>query len=152
MLGSNQQSKAVCGTCITVAPMPTQLARATASASKLFWSLPSFPCCNHISTSPDIFRGCSSSVLVCGTSQVVLVVKNRPTSAGDIREKGSIPGQGRSPWEVHGNWLQCSCLEKPTDRGAWQATVHRVTKSQTRLKRLQAAFRFVLHAAMEDFI
>ena len=43
---------------------------------------------------------------------------------------------GRSPGEGHGNPLQCSCLENPMDQGAWQATVHRVAKSQTRLKPL----------------
>ena len=43
---------------------------------------------------------------------------------------------GRSPGEGHGNPLQYSCLENPMDRGAWWATVHGVTKSQTRLKRL----------------
>ena len=53
-----------------------------------------------------------------------------------IRDAGSIPGLGRSPGGVHGNALQYSCLENPTDRGASRATVHRVTKSQTRLKRL----------------
>ena len=47
------------------------------------------------------------------------------------REPGSIPGSGISPGEGNGNPLQYSCLENPTDGGAWQATVHRVTKSQT---------------------
>ena len=51
-------------------------------------------------------------------------------SAGDL---GSIPGSGRSPGEGNGNPLQHSCLENPMDRGAWWATVHGVTKSQTRL-------------------
>ena len=59
-------------------------------------------------------------------SQVMLVVKNPPASAGDIRAVGSIPGSGRS-W--HGNPLQYSCLENP--RGAWRATVQRVAKSRT---------------------
>ena len=66
-------------------------------------------------------------------SQVVLVVKNLPDNAGDIRDPGSIPGLGRSPGEVHGN-PQYSCLENPVDRGAWQATVHRATQSWTWLK------------------
>ena len=68
--------------------------------------------------------------------QVALVVKNPPASAEDMREAGSIPGSGRSPGGGHGNPLQYSCLENPTDRGAWRAIVHGVTKSQTRLKRL----------------
>ena len=46
-------------------------------------------------------------------------------NAGDL---GSIPGSGRSPGEGHGNPLQDSCLENPTDRGAWWATVHRVAR------------------------
>ena len=49
---------------------------------------------------------------------------------------GSIPGSGRSLGGGHGNPLQYSCLENPTDSGAWRATVHRVTMSQTRLKQL----------------
>ena len=49
---------------------------------------------------------------------------------------GSIPGLGRSPGGGNGNPLQHSCLENPTDRAAWQATVHGVTKSQTRLSDL----------------
>ena len=49
-------------------------------------------------------------------------------SAGDL---GSIPGSGRSPGEGNGNPLQYSGLENPMDRGAWQATVHGVTKSWT---------------------
>ena len=64
------------------------------------------------------------------------VVKNSPAKAGDIRDAGSIPGLQRCPGRGHGNPLQCSCLENPTDRGAWPATVHRVAKSQTRLKQL----------------
>ena len=67
-------------------------------------------------------------------SQVALVVKNLPTSAGDIRDLGLISGLGRSPGEGHGNPLQYSGLENSTDRGAWQATVRGVTKSQTWLK------------------
>ena len=48
-------------------------------------------------------------------------------------DPGSIPGSGRSPGEGNGNPLKYSCLENPMDRGAWQATVHGVTKSWTRL-------------------
>ena len=53
------------------------------------------------------------------------VVKNLPAKAGNL---GSIPGSGRSPGEGNGNPLQCSCLENPTDRGAWQAPVCGVDK------------------------
>ena len=65
---------------------------------------------------------------------VVLVVKNLPVNAGDIRGAASIPGSGRSPGGGHGNPLQYSCLENPMDRGTWRATILRITKSQTRLK------------------
>ena len=60
--------------------------------------------------------------------KVVLVVKNLPANAGDVRDAGSIPGSGRSPREGNGNPLQCSCLGNPTDRGAWQAILHGVTR------------------------
>ena len=65
------------------------------------------------------------------------MVKNQPANAGDVRDAGSIPGSGRSPGGGHGNPLQCSCPENPTDRGAWRATVHGVTQSGARLKRLK---------------
>ena len=69
------------------------------------------------------------------TSQVALVVKNLPASAGDTREVDSFPGSGRAPEEGNGNSLQYSCLENPMDREAWQATAHRIAKSQTKLKK-----------------
>ena len=62
-------------------------------------------------------------------SQGELVVKNPLANAGDPRDTGSIPGSGRSPGGGHGNPLEYSCLDNPMDRGAWQATVHGVTKS-----------------------
>ena len=71
-----------------------------------------------------------------GASQVALVVKNPSANAGDLRDAGSYPGSGRSPGGGHGNPLQYSCLENPMGRGAWWATIHRITKSQTRLKQL----------------
>ena len=61
---------------------------------------------------------------------VVLVVKNPVANAEDA---GSIPGWGRSPGRGNGSPLQYSCLENPMDRGAWQAAVHEVAKSPTRL-------------------
>ena len=67
---------------------------------------------------------------------MVLVVKNLPTSTGDARDVGSIPRWGRCPGEGNDNPLQNSCLENPMDRGACGATVHGVSKSRTRLKRL----------------
>ena len=68
--------------------------------------------------------------VICGASQVVLVVKKLPANAGDTGDAGSIPGSGRSPGGWHGNPLQYSCLET-MDRGAWWAIVARVAKSQT---------------------
>ena len=57
-------------------------------------------------------------------------------SACNARDRGDvclIAGWGRSPGGGHGNPLQYSWLENPMDRGAWQATVHRVAKSQPQL-------------------
>ena len=72
--------------------------------------------------------------------KVVLVVKSLPANAGDIRDVDSSLGWGDleegmiHPGVGNGNPLQYSCLENPKDRGAWWATVHGVTKSQTRPK------------------
>ena len=64
---------------------------------------------------------------------MALMVKNVSANAGDARDVGLIPGSGRSTGGGHGDPLQYSCLENPVDRGAWQATVHEITKSRTRL-------------------
>ena len=64
---------------------------------------------------------------------MVLGVKNLPANAGDVRDVGSIPRLGKSPGGENGNPLQYPCLENPMERGAWQDTVHGVTKSQTQL-------------------
>ena len=66
-----------------------------------------------------------------GSSQVVLVVKNPPENARLQRRVFKIHGSGRSPKGGHGNPLQYSCLENPMDRGAWRATVHGVSESDT---------------------
>ena len=66
---------------------------------------------------------------------MVLVLKNPPANTGDVKDASSIPGS-ESLQEGNGNPLQDSCLENPVDRGAWQATVHRVTKSWPGLKQL----------------
>ena len=58
-------------------------------------------------------------------------VKNPPSNAGDVRDIDLIPRSGRSPGGGYGNPIQYSCLEDPTGRGAWWATVHRVAKSRT---------------------
>ena len=49
------------------------------------------------------------------------MVKNPPANTGDLRDVSLIPGLGRYPGEGHGNPLKYSCLENPTDRGAWWA-------------------------------
>ena len=54
-------------------------------------------------------------------------------SACSVRDPSSIPGSGRYPGEGNGNTLQYSCLENPMDGGTWQATVHGVSMSRTRL-------------------
>ena len=68
-----------------------------------------------------------------GASQVALVVKNLPASAGDPGDLGSVSGSGRSPGGGNDNPLQYSRLEYPMDRGAWWATVHGVAKGQIQL-------------------
>ena len=92
---------------------------------------------------PNFFKNTSNDTsIICKwlwsnrASQVVAVVKNPPANAGDVREVGSVRRSGRSPGEGNGSPLQYSCLENPMDRGAWRATAHGITKSQTQLKRL----------------
>ena len=75
-------------------------------------------------------------------------------NAGGVGDAGSIPGLGRFPEEGHGNPLQYSSLEIPLDRGAWWATVHKVTKSWTRLKRLSThtgTFVYIFSLQIEPF-
>ena len=62
--------------------------------------------------------------------------KESTCNAQDAGDMGSIPGLGTSPGGRQGNPLQNSCLENHTHKGAWRATVHGVTNSRTRLKRL----------------
>ena len=67
-------------------------------------------------------------------SGYLTVIRFPFASACNAEDLGSVPGSGRSPGEGHGNLLQYSGLENPMDRGAWRATVHRVTKSWTQLR------------------
>ena len=62
------------------------------------------------------------------------MVKNPTANAGDIRDTSLIPGLGRSPGGGNNNPLQYSCLENPMDKGAWQATVHEITKHNSATK------------------
>ena len=64
-----------------------------------------------------------------GVSQVVLVVKNPPASAENLRDLDSVLGLRRSPGGGHDNPLQYSCLENSMDRGVWQAIVYGVAES-----------------------
>ena len=64
---------------------------------------------------------CGKLILLCSAN------------SGDTGDMGLIPRSGRSPGEGNGNPLQYSCLENPRDRGAWWGTIHKVTKSWTRL-------------------
>ena len=82
---------------------------------------------------------------VSWASHVALVVKNPPANAGNGGVTGSIPGSIRVPGGGHGNSLQYCCLQNPTDRGALWATVHRVAKTQTRLKQLSTHACMVFH-------
>ena len=74
--------------------------------------------------------GFTSVMVLYGRFPSGSVVENPTNDAEDV---GLIPGLGRSPGEGNGKPLLYSCLEIPMDRGAWRATVHGVTKSQTRL-------------------
>ena len=73
-------------------------------------------------------------ISLSSASQVALVIKSPSANAGDVRDVGSVSGLGRSPGGGNGNPLQCSFLEKLHGQGTWWSTVHRVAKSQTRLK------------------
>ena len=59
---------------------------------------------------------------------MALGIKNPHVNAGEAKDVGLIPGLGRSPGEGNGNPLQYSCLGNSIDRGAWQVTVHGVSK------------------------
>ena len=71
------------------------------------------------------------------------MVKYSPATTRDVRDVGSTPGLRKSPGGGHGNPLQCSCLENPMDRGAWEAPVHRAAKSRTQLNRLSTQHTWI---------
>ena len=85
------------------------------------------PMHNH---KPHHKREIKLTVKVWALATVAQTAKNLPANAGN---RDSSPGSARSPGEGNGYPIQYSCLENPTDRGAWRATVHGVAKSQTRL-------------------
>ena len=76
------------------------------------------------------------------------MVNYTPTNPGYARDVGSIPGLGRSPGEGNGHPLQHSCLEKPIDRGAWQAIVHGVAKRWTQTEQLTLSLSFHFHLSI----
>ena len=67
------------------------------------------------------------------------MVENPPASAEDVKDVGSITELGRFSGGAPSNPLQLSCLGIPMDRGAWQATVHRVEKSQIQLSSMHSS-------------
>ena len=73
---------------------------------------------------------------------MLLVVKNPPASAGDIRDMGSLTGSGGSPGEGH-------CLQNPKDRGAWRATVHSTAQSRIRLRQFSMHANTHVHIPIE---
>ena len=83
----------------------------------------------HLGNAHDIHRELLLSVTFKVNTSLAFpggsVIKNPPANAGNM---GSIPGSGRSHGEVNDNLLQRSCLGNPMDRGAWQVTVHGVTR------------------------
>ena len=80
--------------------------------------------------------------VILWASQLALVVRHSPASAEDLREASSIPELRRSPGGRHDNSLQY-CLKNPKDRGAWQASVHRVAK---RSDTTEAAYHTTQHS------
>ena len=106
--------------------------------TNIFWVLSSQEITQKVTweTTP-IYNKRTTTPLPINSKVPSYVVKNPPANAGDARNTrhiGLTPGLGRSPGEGHGNPLQYSCLENSMDRGAWQAIVHRVTKSWIWLK------------------
>ena len=89
------------------------------------WDLPDVLL--HFCTAKRFFTAEPSWVLVFPGGSV------GKRSACNAGKQGSLPGWDRSPGEGNGSPLQYSCLENSMDRGAWWATAHGVTKSQTRL-------------------
>ena len=75
------------------------------------------------------------NIHLSGASQVTAVVKNPPANAGNVRDIGLIPRSGRSPGGGNDN-LTVVFMPGESHRGPWRATIHRVSKSRTRLKEL----------------
>ena len=105
-----------------------------------------YACCSGVIVKKDftltrVLGWTVSYMVILGPSQDHLLPgglsgKESSCNAGGTGDMGSIPESGRSPGGGPGVPLQYSCLENPMERGAWRATVHRVTKSRTRLSNL----------------
>ena len=110
----------------------------------------------NLTTDFLVFTGCSRVQWACGLFKGFpsgSVVKISDCNAGEAGDVGSNPESGRAPGGGHGNPLQYSCLENPMDRGAWQSTVQRVTKSQTQLKWHSCGLLFCsLHFSFLDIV
>ena len=88
----------------------------------------------HLSSRARVLPPFDEAYFLVAAFLVVLVVKDPPANAGDIRDMGSIPGCKDFPRGGHGNVLQYSCLEHPTDRGGWRAVQSIESQSPTQLK------------------
>ena len=93
------------------------------------WAIRGFPWCSLC------FRKAIYTIwaLYSRAATVAQLGKSPPANAGEARNKGSIPGSGRSSGEGNSNPLQYSCLENPMNRGAWRDTVQGFTKSWMQL-------------------
>ena len=109
-------------------PDPESLCPVTTEG--LWGQNPQYPntCLVHTMTLSPIFHSFNYKLSLFRASLVVQMVKESAYNAGDL---GSISGSGRSLGGGHGYPLQYSCLGSPVDRGAWRATIHGVTGSQT---------------------
>ena len=84
-------------------------------------------------------------VSIIWDSRVVVMVKNLPANAGDVKDAGLIPGLGRSPGGGHGNPFHYSCLENPRDGGAWWVAIYGVTQSRTQQEQLSSSSMPLCH-------
>ena len=91
---------------------------------------------------PLLLVHCKNEMKVCWGLQDFPGGSDGKASVYNLGDLGFIPGSGRSPGEGNGKPLQYYCLENPMDRGAWQATVHGVAKSWTRLSDFTFTFTF----------
>ena len=92
----------------------------------------------------------SSSSVYMGLLQW-LSSKESTCNAGTAGTMSLIPASRRSTGGVNGNSLQYPCLKNPMDRGAWQTTVHRVTKSQVQLKRFSSSSSVYMSILISQF-